>query len=129
MAPWPMLILVDGECPLCRREANFLTRLDKGRGRLRFEDITDPAFDAAKYGTTFDAVMGQIHAVLPDGRVIRGLEVFRHAYAAVGWGWALAPTAWPIIKPIADLAYRLFARIRPRLPGRGKPCDNGRCHV
>ncbi len=34
--------LHDGECPLCAREVAMLRRLDRGRGRLAFDDIAAP---------------------------------------------------------------------------------------
>jgi predicted DCC family thiol-disulfide oxidoreductase YuxK len=122
-------ILIDGECPLCRHEARLLEKLDKGRGRLRLVDITDPAFDAGDYGKTFEEVMGSIHGVTRDGEVVSGMAVFRHAWAAVGWGWLWAPTGWPVLKPVFDFAYRVFAKYRLRLTGRGDVCEGGRCKV
>jgi len=66
--------------------------------------------------------MARIHGVLSDGSVVEGMEVFRRAYAAVDLGWLLAPTRWPIIRPLADAAYRWFARNRLRLTGRRHEC-------
>ncbi len=111
-------VLIDGDCPLCSREMRLLERLDRGRGRLEFEDIAAPDFDAAVYGLDDQAVMDRIHGVLPDGTVIEGLEVFRRAYGAVGRGWILAPTRWWGLRRLADAAYRAFARNRLRLTGR-----------
>ena len=122
-------ILIDGECPLCRHEARLLARLDKGRGRLRLVDITDPGFDAGEYGKTFDEVMGSIHGVTREGEVVSGMAVFRHAWSAVGWGWLWAPTGWPVLKPVFDFAYKIFAKYRLRLTGRGDECEGGRCKV
>jgi predicted DCC family thiol-disulfide oxidoreductase YuxK len=122
-------ILVDGECPLCAKEAALMRRLDKGRGRLAIVDIAAADFDAGRYGTTFDAVMGEIHGVTIDGRLVKGVEVFRRAYAAVGWGWMLAPTAWPGLRWVSDAVYRWFAKNRLRLTGRRGACEGGRCRV
>jgi len=71
--------------------------------------------------------MARIHGVLPDGTRIVGVEVFRRAYAAVGLGWLVAPTRWPLLRPLADAAYRWFARNRLRLTGRGEVCTADRC--
>lgn len=126
----PLTLLIDGKCPLCAREAAFLTRRDRGRNRLRMVDITDPDFDPADYGTTMDELMGQIHAVAPDGSMLTGMEVFRRAYQAIGLGWLIAPTGWPVLKPIADRLYRWFAKVRPRLQGKdARACADGRCKV
>ena len=119
-------VLYDAECPLCRREIALLHRLDR-RGRIASEDIADPSFDASRYGLTFEQVMGRIHGVLPDGTIVRDVEVFRRLYRAVGLGWLLAWTRWPIGRWIADRAYRWFARNRLRLTGRRDACATGRC--
>ena len=89
--PWEVRVLYDGDCPLCSREIRFLERRDRGRGRIDFEDITGPDFDAFRYGLQPQQVMDRIHAVLPDGSVVEGVEVFRRASSAVGLGWLLAP--------------------------------------
>lgn len=125
-----MEVLYDGECPLCSREARFLERLDGGRGRLRMVDITESGFDASEYGATQDEVMGKIHARTPEGDVITGMGVFRRAYREVGWGWVVAPTGWPVLRPVFDAMYRWFARNRRWLTGQAKrDCDSGRCKV
>jgi predicted DCC family thiol-disulfide oxidoreductase YuxK len=120
-------LLFDGACPLCRREVGLLRRLDRGRGRIGFEDIAAPDFAAAAYGAERAAFMARIHGVLPDGELVEGVEVFRRAYAAVGLGWLLAPTRWPGLRRLADAGYRLFARNRLRLTGRAGECNARRC--
>lgn len=121
-------VLFDGECPLCAREVALLRGRDAGRGRIGFADIAAPGFDAARYGLSHAELMARIHGLLPDGRLVEGVEVFRRAYAAVGLGWLLAWTRWPGLRPIADAGYRWFARNRLRLTGRrAHACESGRC--
>ncbi|HEY8155679.1 MAG TPA: DUF393 domain-containing protein [Myxococcota bacterium] len=127
-AAWDLRLLYDGDCPLCSREVAWLRRLDR-RSRIQFEDIAAPDFDAGRYGLDAQAVMARIHAVLPGGRVIEGLEVFRLAYAAVGLGWLLAPSRWPGVGRLFDAAYRSFARNRLRWTGREAACEAGHCEV
>ncbi len=122
-------VLYDGACPLCRREIRTLERLDRGRGRVDFEDISQPAFDPAAYGLDAEQVMARIHGVLPDGRVVEGLEVFRRVYAAVGLGWLMAPTRWPLLRDVSEAGYRIFARNRLRWTGRAADCESGRCQL
>lgn len=128
-AGWQIRVLFDGDCPLCSREIRFLKRLDRGRGRIDFEDIADPCFDSGIYGLDTGDVIARIHGVLPDGTVVHGMEVFRRAYAAVGIGWLMAPTGWPGLRRLADLAYRIFARNRLRWTGRSCPCKRGSCEA
>lgn len=127
----PLTIMIDGLCPLCKREGAMLMRMDRGRGLIRLLDITAPDFDASRYGLTSDQVMGSIHALTPQGTIVNGMEVFRLAYARLGWGWLWAPTGWPILKPICDRLYRLFARYRPRLSAaaRREACTTDRCRI
>jgi predicted DCC family thiol-disulfide oxidoreductase YuxK len=125
----PFKLLYDGGCPFCRLEARWLAWWNK-RGQLVLEDITAPDFDAAKYGTSHDELMGVMHGVMPDGTLVKKVEAFRQAYRAVGLGWVLAPTGWPLLRPIFDGLYALFARYRvpaSRLFGGG--CDSGTCEV
>jgi len=114
---WEIELLYDGDCPLCRREVAFLSRRDRS-GRLALVDIAAPEFDPGRYGLDRETVMGSIHGVLPDGRSVEGMEVFRRVYAAVGLGWLLAPSRWPGLRWIFDRAYRVFARHRLRWTGR-----------
>jgi len=110
-------VLYDGDCPLCAREIAFMRRRNR-RGLAGFEDIAAPGFDPARYGLDQYAVMSRIHGVLADGTVIEGVEVFRRLYTAIGLGWLVAPTRWPLLRGLFDRAYRVFARNRLRWTGR-----------
>lgn len=114
-----LTILFDGGCPLCVREVNFLKRRDGERHRLSFVDIDAIDYDPAGHGgIDYREAMGRIHAIGPEGEVLRDVEVFRRAYALIGLGWLYAPTRWPLLRPIADAAYRLWAGTRLGLTGR-----------
>ena len=64
-------MLYDGECPLCMKEVNFLKKRDAGTGNIDFVDIASEDF-APEHNAGLDYVsaMGEIHAILPDGRVV-----------------------------------------------------------
>ena len=117
---WEIRVLYDGGCPLCAREIRALHRLDRGRGRISCEDIAAEGFDPATYGVSYETLMRRIHGVLPDGTLIEGVEVFRRLYHAVGLGWLVAFTRWPLLRPLCEAAYRTFARNRLWLTGREK---------
>lgn len=125
-APWEIEVFYDGACPLCKREIAWLRRLD-ARGKIRFTDIAEPAFDPTEVGVEHDTLMAAIHGRLPDGRIVTGVEVFRRLYSAVGFRWLVAPTRWPLISPLLDWAYHRFAERRLRWTGRCKP--DGECRV
>ncbi|MCA9296295.1 MAG: DUF393 domain-containing protein [Phycisphaerales bacterium] len=126
---WTFKLLFDGECPYCVKEVRLLKRLDR-YDHLVAEDIADASFDPSRYNRTFDQLMATMHGVYPDGTIVTGMNVFREAYRQVGFGWLLAPTGWPVLRPLFDALYRAFAKRRIRL-GRlfGRSCDSGRCSV
>ena len=107
-------VFVDGGCSMCSREARWMRKLDRGRGRLKVTDIGSPAYFAAVPDLPVDDAMRSIHGRYPDGRVVHGVEVFRAAYAALGLGWLWAPTRWPVVRQIVDALYAVFARARYR---------------
>lgn len=120
---WQIQVFHDGDCPLCEREINMLKRLDK-KERIWFTDIAAPDFDASQWSTTWEDLMERIQGRLPDGEWVEGVEVFRHLYTAVGFGWIVALTRLPIVRQLLDLGYRFFAKNRLRFTGR---CDDAGC--
>ena len=116
---WRIKLLYDGECPLCVREVKFLRKRDAGRGIVNFVDIADPNYNPeANAGIDFAAAMGRIHGILPDGTVIKNVEVFRRVYEELGMGWVYAITKLPAIAKIANIIYGIWADWRLKLTGR-----------
>ena len=136
---WEIKMLYDGDCPLCMREVNMLKRRDAGNDRIAFVDIASPSYSPQdNAGISFEEVcsalggprpahvigrvqhsqwskaplvqaMGSIHGILPDGKVITNVEVFRRLYEAVGLGWIYAITKIGPIKRLADVYVTEFA--------------------
>lgn len=107
---WQIKLLYDGACPLCLREVKFLTQRDAGRGRVVFVDIADPNYQPAAHGgIDFETAMGRIHAVLPDGTILKNLEVFRQIYEILGLGWVYAITKLPLVGALANAVYGFWA--------------------
>ena len=129
MANTELTILYDGGCPLCVREVNFLRRKDQ-RGLMQFVDINDPDYCAETWnGITYRQAMVRIHAVTSDGTVLKDVAVFRAAYRLIGLGWIYQPTTWPLIGPVIDVVYTVWARYRlliTRRPSLDQLC-NERC--
>jgi predicted DCC family thiol-disulfide oxidoreductase YuxK len=116
---WQIKLLYDGQCPLCLREVDSLRRRDGGRGLVAFVDVADLTYDPAQHGgVEFETAMGRIHAVLADGTVIQNVEVFRRIYTVLGMGWIYAATGWPLVGPLVDGLYGVWADWRLRLTGR-----------
>jgi predicted DCC family thiol-disulfide oxidoreductase YuxK len=118
-----LTLLYDGGCPLCVREVNLLKRRDHARNgdrpQLAFVDIDRPDYDPSTYsGISYREAMGRIHAITAEGEVLRDVAVFQRAYALIGLGWLYAPTRWPLVRPLADAAYGLWAAGRLRITRR-----------
>lgn len=120
-----LTLLYDGGCPLCLREVRFLKQRDQqrqsaaGAPQLTFVDIDAPDYEPAAHGgISYREAMGRIHGLRADGTVLRDVAVFREAYRLVGLSWLYAPTDWPLLRPVVDGAYGLWARWRLRLTGR-----------
>lgn len=120
-----LTLLYDGLCPICRKEAAWLKRLNTAK-KLAFQDINTTDFNAAQYGISYELLMAEIHAQKANGQLIKGMPVFRALYQAVGLGWLLAPTGWPLLRPLFDWLYLCFAQHRGKLGtflARGKYCE------
>ncbi|MGL5078211.1 MAG: thiol-disulfide oxidoreductase DCC family protein [Waterburya sp.] len=116
---WKIKLLYDGECPLCVREVNFLTKKDAGKKNIKFVDITELDYDSEDNANIdYATAMGRIHAILADGTVIKNVEVFRRIYEELGMGWVYAITKLPLIGAIADWLYGIWADWRLKLTKR-----------
>ncbi|ULA59525.1 MAG: Cell division inhibitor [Nitrospira sp.] len=125
MAEYPLTVWFDGACPLCSREMTFMKRLDRKR-RLRFCDFSAPGSDIVTSEIPVSELSAVIHAQWGDGTVIRGVEVFRAIWQAVGLGFLTRMSRLPLIDPLAVKAYAWFARNRLWLTGR-KVCTSDQC--
>lgn len=116
---WDVKMLFDGECPLCMREVNMLKRRDADAGRIAFVDIASSEYQAAENaGISYEKAMGEIHAILPSGEVVKNVNVFKRLYEAVGLGWVYGFTKYEPLRKAADAVYSVWARFRLQLTGR-----------
>lgn len=122
---WTVEVFFDGACPLCRREVNMLKWFDR-KDRIRTADIAAVDFSPASYGKTMQEFMDEIQGRRPDGSWIIGVEVFRQLYTAIGLGFIVWFTRWPLISHLLEFGYRIFAKNRLSLTGR---CSSDTCDI
>jgi predicted DCC family thiol-disulfide oxidoreductase YuxK len=116
-------LLFDSECPICMMEVNFLKKRDI-ENKIKFTDLQSPDYNPADHGNVkFADGMRKLRAVLPDGKVVIGVEVFRQTYEAIGLGWVFELTKLPVLGQVADFVYDVWAENRLRLTGRGELAD------
>jgi predicted DCC family thiol-disulfide oxidoreductase YuxK len=114
-AIYPLTIYFESACPLCNAEMTNLMLRNTDQ-LLDFADISAPGFDALPDGTTLQAMLEIIHARRADGVVIKGVEVFRLAYEAVGLNRVASALRLPVLGWAADRSYPWIARNRHRFP-------------
>lgn len=120
-------VLYDSLCPVCRREVRLLSHFNR-RGVLRLIDITAASFKPSEFGLTIEECIGSLRGFDAAGRPLEGMETIRAMYSAVGLGWVMIWTKLPLVSPVCNAGYRLFAHWRPRF-SRFDPasCDESRC--
>jgi predicted DCC family thiol-disulfide oxidoreductase YuxK len=82
---------------------------------LRFTDLESSDFneqDPANGGIDYETGMKAMHAVLPDGKVVQGVPVFKLAYEQVKLGWLFRVAELPGLSWLFDRAYDVFAAYR-----------------
>lgn len=106
-------LFYDSMCPVCSREVNFLRRF-KNSSEVKFIDITDSSFNPEDYNTDMDFFVRSLRGW--DGeRFYEGMDTMRKLYSALGMGYLFSWTKFPLIKPLTDVMYSSFARVRPKL--------------
>ncbi|OXI79829.1 thiol-disulfide oxidoreductase [Burkholderia sp. AU33423] len=126
-----LVLYFDGRCPLCVAEIERLGARD-ARHRLAFVDIAAPGFDPAPLGVDLPALNRELHARLPDGRMLTGVDSILAAHALTGRRWLVRLLRVPVVRRALAPLYRRFARNRHAvsrwLGYRAKaPCDGAAC--
>ncbi|MES9942651.1 MAG: DUF393 domain-containing protein [Candidatus Thiodiazotropha sp. 6PLUC2] len=111
---YPLEFLYDGNCPICSADVARLHKADHHH-RLIFIDITEADFNPQEYDRSLETLLARIHARRADGLIVEGPEVFRLSMAAVGLGWLVAPSRWPLLNYATEITYNWFARNRTTL--------------
>lgn len=109
----PGICIYDGDCGFCSRCVDWASR----RSDVKF--VPFQRTDLATYSVTEEAAAEAVHFVGDDGRVVRGAAAVAGVLRECGRGWPLLAMLMrlPILRNVAEVAYRLIARNRYRLPG------------
>ena len=107
-------ILYDDSCGFCRRWVPFWEPVLKRRG---FE-IAPLQSDWVQQKLQLGApeLLADLRLLLPDGCLISGADVYRHAMRRIWWSWpAYLLSITPGLRKIFDWSYRTFANNRFRV--------------
>ncbi|KAL7864688.1 hypothetical protein AOLI_G00161080 [Acnodon oligacanthus] len=126
-SPQTVRVLYDGECPICVKEINFLRFVQKKAAKVDFVDISVGEYDGSRYGgVSYEMAMEEMTVIDENNKVHRGVSAFAVMYKAVGLGWLARFITLPLVRPLMDRSYIVFARNRLKWTGRDK-CTTGRC--
>lgn len=117
----PRLVLYDGVCGLCDRSVQFLLRVDRDRA-LMFAPLQGET--VAGLRPRHPEISADIDTVvfLEEGRVHVRSRAFVRLSRYLPYPWKLLSWLWIVPAPLADLVYRLVARVRYRVFGKLDAC-------
>jgi len=109
-----LTIFYDSHCPLCMMEMKHLKEHDHN-DHINLVDLHSNNFQQLYPDIDKDKAMKKLHAQLDSGERLYGLDVTCKAWSLVEKYRWLNILRLPLIKPIADIMYKLFARYRDTL--------------
>jgi len=98
-------IQVDFSMPI-RLDATFIDINSKDYDQSLFNDIS------------YSEAMSNLHGIMENGEIIRGLDVLAYSYELVGLGWVYYPLKIKLLSPLLRLVYRYWAKYRLQITGR-----------
>ena len=120
-----LIFLFDGGCPLCLRETNFLKSKDE-LNKIDFVDINNINYNPSLFkDISYGEAMSNLHGILENGNIIKGLDVLAYSYELIGLGWVYYPLKVEFFAPVLRLFYKYWAKYRLKITGRsniGKLC-------
>lgn len=124
--------IYDGNCVICNQSRRFYTALDWFR-RIEWLDLHNWDAVSRRYPTlTYEACMGQMHLVTPEGTLLGGFPAARRTMRDLPLlfpVWALLHL--PGMNWLGDKVYRFIARYRYRVNKffGVDICDDGVCKL
>ena len=117
------LVLYDGECGFCNKSVRFIIRHD-AKGRVAFAPLQSELGQSLMARHGFDADYRDSMLLLESGADVRlergGVAQRRGTWIGLGGGLRLGDGC---PGPLRDCVYRLIARYRNALPGKGAACS------
>ena len=113
-----LIFLFDGGCPLCLRETNFLKSKDE-LNKIVFVDINNINYNPILFkDISYAEAMSNLHGILENGNIIKGLDVLAYSYELIGLGWVYYPLKIEFFAPVLRLFYKYWAKYRLKITGR-----------
>ena len=113
-----LIFLFDGGCPLCLRETNFIKRKDD-LNKIEFVDINNDNYNPNRFkDISYSEAMSNLHGILENGDIIKGIDVLAYSYELIGLGWVYYPLKNKFLSPVLRSFYQYWAKYRLKITGR-----------
>ena len=109
----------DGECPLCNIEINMMKKFDKA-DNIHWVDISQDKAALEKAGLTYKQTMDRLHVIDENQQLQSGVLGFLQVWKQLPYYRRIAPIIEnvPLLLPLMEYCYRIFARYRLPLTGK-----------
>ena len=105
-------VFFDGSCPLCAREINLYSKLDKD-DEIEWVDVSQPE-PATPVGITRERLLSRIHLLDSEGKLQIGASAFFFIWKKLpGWRWLGNLEKNKLIFFLAQIFYEIFLLVRP----------------
>ena len=105
-------VFYDGKCGLCSREIKHYKKISPS-GTFDWVDITECSDILKDEGLDFNATLKLLHAKDNHGNLHIGVDAFILIWKQLKYWKILATLAsLPIIRPLANISYKIFANWR-----------------
>lgn len=105
-------VFYDGICGLCSKEINHYRKIAPD-GIFNWLDITKSPGELKAEGISLAQGLELLHAKAPDGTLHIGVDAFILIWKQLKrWRLLAILISLPVIRQLADIAYRAFARWR-----------------
>ena len=100
-------------------ERNKFSKKEKYLKSILFIDINSKDYDQRLFSDiSYSKAMSNLHGIMENGEIIRGLDVLAYSYELVGLGWVYYPLKIKLLSPLLRLVYRYWAKYRLQITGR-----------
>lgn len=109
-----LTVFYDAECSVCRHLCGMIKRRDS-RGRIAFVSLRAPEIETGYPHLRGRNLQGDVHALLPEGRVAVGADAVHEALRLLPrWRWWAWVYRLPFAHGLCVAAYRHLALNRHR---------------
>ena len=110
-----MTMYYDGACPVCSKEVAMYRKLDRD-GAIRWHDVSESDGDLGADRVSQADALTVLHARLPDGRLVKGVDAFIAVWDRLPGFKTFARVArWKPVTWMLEKGYAWYAPRRKRL--------------